>query len=79
MLVPTSGRGLGWPEELGRGYFVKPTVFGNVSNNMTIAREEIFGPVGRDPPTPGSVALARVLGMRVPLARRRRDSSRSCG
>jgi aldehyde dehydrogenase (NAD+) len=50
MLVPTSGRGLGWPEELGRGYFVKPTVFGNVSNNMTIAREEIFGPVGRDPP-----------------------------
>ena len=33
------------PEGLDRGYFVKPTVFGNVSNEMTIAREEIFGPV----------------------------------
>ena len=28
-----------------RGYFVKPTVFDDVSNNMTIARDEIFGPV----------------------------------
>ena len=28
-----------------RGYFLKPTVFRNVSNDMTIAREEIFGPV----------------------------------
>jgi aldehyde dehydrogenase (NAD+) len=27
------------------GYFVKPTVFSNVTNDMTIAREEIFGPV----------------------------------
>ncbi len=33
------------PDGLDRGYFVKPTVFGNVSNDMTIAREEIFGPV----------------------------------
>jgi aldehyde dehydrogenase (NAD+) len=30
------------PEGLDRGYFVKPTVFGNVSNDMTIAREEIL-------------------------------------
>ena len=30
---------------MNRGYYVKPTVFGNVSNDMTIAREEIFGPV----------------------------------
>ncbi|WP_233259575.1 aldehyde dehydrogenase family protein [Ramlibacter sp. WS9] len=30
----------------GRGYFVQPTIFGNASNAMTIAREEIFGPVG---------------------------------
>jgi aldehyde dehydrogenase (NAD+) len=37
--------GLGKPEGLNQGYFVKPTVFANVSNNMTIAREEIFGPV----------------------------------
>ncbi len=33
------------PEGLDRGYFVKPTVFANVRNDMTIAREEIFGPV----------------------------------
>lgn len=37
--------GEGLPEDLNRGYFVKPTVFSYVSNNMTIAREEIFGPV----------------------------------
>lgn len=37
--------GPGRPEGLETGYFVKPTVFGNVSNEMTIAREEIFGPV----------------------------------
>jgi aldehyde dehydrogenase (NAD+) len=36
--------GEGHPEGLA-GYFVKPTVFVNVKNNMTIAREEIFGPV----------------------------------
>ena len=30
----------------GTGYFVKPTVFANVKNTMTIARKEIFGPVG---------------------------------
>jgi len=37
--------GTGKPEGLEQGYFVKPTVFSNVSNDMTIAREEIFGPV----------------------------------
>jgi aldehyde dehydrogenase (NAD+) len=37
--------GPGRPEGLEKGYFVKPTVFGNVTNDMTIAREEIFGPV----------------------------------
>ena len=37
--------GTGRPDGLNRGYFVKPTVFGNVTNEMTIAREEIFGPV----------------------------------
>ncbi|MCB1694325.1 MAG: aldehyde dehydrogenase family protein [Pseudomonadales bacterium] len=37
--------GTGRPDGLNRGYFVKPTVFGNVTNDMTIAREEIFGPV----------------------------------
>ena len=37
--------GTGKPDEDNQGYFVKPTVFSNVDNNMTIAREEIFGPV----------------------------------
>jgi len=37
--------GEGHPEGLDAGYFVKPTVFVNVKNNMTIAQEEIFGPV----------------------------------
>lgn len=37
--------GPGRPEGLNRGYYVRPTVFGNVTNDMTIAREEIFGPV----------------------------------
>ncbi len=37
--------GTGRPAGLDKGYYVKPTVFSNVSNDMTIAREEIFGPV----------------------------------
>ena len=37
--------GTGRPEGLVQGYFVKPTVFADVSNDMSIAREEIFGPV----------------------------------
>jgi aldehyde dehydrogenase (NAD+) len=37
--------GEGHPPGLDSGYFVKPTVFVNVKNDMTIAREEIFGPV----------------------------------
>ncbi len=35
----------GRPDGLDKGYYVKPTVFANVTNDMTIAREEIFGPV----------------------------------
>jgi len=37
--------GVGRPDGLDKGYFVKPTVFSHVTNDMTIAREEIFGPV----------------------------------
>jgi aldehyde dehydrogenase (NAD+) len=37
--------GTGRPEGLDKGWYVKPTVFSDVSNDMTIAREEIFGPV----------------------------------
>ncbi len=37
--------GLGMPEGLEKGAYVKPTIFADVSNDMTIAQEEIFGPV----------------------------------
>jgi aldehyde dehydrogenase (NAD+) len=37
--------GLGLPKGMSRGYFVKPTVFAEVTPRMRIAREEIFGPV----------------------------------
>ena len=37
--------GPGKPDGLNAGYYVRPTVFANVNNEMTIAREEIFGPV----------------------------------
>jgi len=37
--------GTGRPDGLNRGFFVKPTVFADVNNDMTIAQEEIFGPV----------------------------------
>ena len=37
--------GIGLPDHLDKGYFVKVTVFANANNSMTIAREEIFGPV----------------------------------
>jgi len=33
------------PEDVDKGYFVRPTIFGNVNNAITIAQEEIFGPV----------------------------------
>ena len=37
--------GPGRPEGLERGYYVRPTVFSHASNDMVVAREEIFGPV----------------------------------
>ena len=37
--------GPGRPEGLDRGFFTRPTIFSGVTNNMTVAREEIFGPV----------------------------------
>ena len=37
--------GVGRPDGLNRGFYVKPTIFADVNNDMTIAREEIFGPV----------------------------------
>jgi aldehyde dehydrogenase (NAD+) len=41
----TLATGGGRPKDLDRGWFVEPTVFGNVDNSSTIAQEEIFGPV----------------------------------
>ncbi|HCX68118.1 MAG TPA: aldehyde dehydrogenase family protein, partial [Rhodobiaceae bacterium] len=37
--------GTGRPDGLNKGFYVRPTVFGGVTNDMTVAREEIFGPV----------------------------------
>ena len=37
--------GVGRPQGVNRGWYVRPTIFGNVTNDMTVAREEIFGPV----------------------------------
>ena len=37
--------GVGKPDGISKGHFVKPTIFADVTNDMTIAREEIFGPV----------------------------------
>lgn len=37
--------GIGRPVGVNRGWFVRPTIFGDVTNEMTISREEIFGPV----------------------------------
>jgi aldehyde dehydrogenase (NAD+) len=37
--------GVGRPDGLDKGYYVKPTIFSDVDNRMTVAREEIFGPV----------------------------------
>ena len=41
----TLATGGGRPKDLEHGYYIEPTVFGNVDNQSTIAREEIFGPV----------------------------------
>jgi aldehyde dehydrogenase (NAD+) len=41
----TLATGGGRPRHLNRGHFIEPTVFGNVDNQSTLAREEIFGPV----------------------------------
>ncbi len=37
--------GVGLPEGVNKGFYVRPTVFADVTNDMTIAREEVFGPV----------------------------------
>jgi aldehyde dehydrogenase (NAD+) len=39
------GGGTNSPEGYNKGYYIEPTIFANVTNDMTIAREEIFGPV----------------------------------
>lgn len=52
--------GGGRPANLNRGFFIEPTVFGNVDNNFTIAREEIFGPVLSVIPADNEVDAVRI-------------------
>ena len=74
--------GAGRPDGLDKGYYVKPTVFANVTNDMTIAREEIFGPVlsilGYDDRRPGrrDRQRHRVRPGRLRLRRRPRQGPR---
>ncbi len=53
--------GPGRPEGVTQGYFVKPTIFTDVRNDMTIAREEIFGPVLALSPTTMKTTLPASL------------------
>jgi acyl-CoA reductase-like NAD-dependent aldehyde dehydrogenase len=55
----TLATGGGRPKDLQRGYYVEPTVFGNVDNSSTIAQEEIFGPVLSVIPLPMSSRPSR--------------------
>jgi len=55
--VATGGRR---PSHLNRGFFIEPTVFAEVDNNMTIAREEIFGPVVSVIPVDNEAEAVRV-------------------
>ncbi len=52
--------GPGRPEGFNRGYFVRPTVFADVTNDMTIAREEVFGPVLSIIPFEGEEEAVRI-------------------
>ncbi|MCX8996744.1 aldehyde dehydrogenase family protein [Rhizobiaceae bacterium BDR2-2] len=73
--------GPGRPEGLNRGYYIRPTVFGNVSNDMTIAREEIFGPViaimpYRDEEEAVAIANDTVYGLASYVQSKDRDHAR---
>lgn len=64
----TLAAGGGRPSHLNRGYFIEPTIFANVDNNSTIAREEIFGPVlsvipARDEEQAIEIANATIYGL----------------
>ena len=52
--------GGGRPKDLDRGYYVEPTVFADVDNSSTIAREEIFGPVLSVIPADGEADAVRI-------------------
>ena len=60
--------GGGRPKHLEKGYYIEPTVFGNVDNSSTIAQEEIFGPVlsvipARDEEHAVDLANATIYGL----------------
>ena len=67
------------PDGLDRGYFVRPTVFSNVSPDMTIAREEIFGPGAVDHPVRHRGGSGRDRQRHRVRARRRRVGERRAG
>ena len=76
--------GTGRPDGLDEGYFVKPTVFADVTNDMTIAQEEIFGPVvsiiGYDPSSRRSrlrTTLSTAWPATSPVTRTRQSPSPS--
>jgi len=56
----TLATGGGRPRRLARGFYIEPTVFANVSNDATIAREEIFGPVLSVIPVDGEADAIRI-------------------
>ena len=60
------------PEGLERGYFVRPTVFSDVTSDMTIAQEEIFGPVLAIMPYEDEEDAVRIANDTDLRARRRR-------
>ncbi len=68
----------GRPENLNRGYYVRPTVFANVRNDMSIAREEIFGPVLSVLPYKDQAEASRLMSSR-PIAPTRTGWRRRCG
>ena len=64
----TLATGGGRPKHLEKGYYIEPTVFGNVENSSTIAQEEIFGPVlsvipARDEEQAVDIANATIYGL----------------
>jgi aldehyde dehydrogenase (NAD+) len=72
------GGGEGLPDGWNHGYFVKPTVFSHVTNEMTIAREEIFDPCCRSSPKTMQMRFARQRHALWLVAAAPKDFDRVC-